>query len=460
MADKHLTELEWRKFAKGKGLKDTPLVKALATLEHAKTASDRADALSEIGKQSAILLKAGKGDQALVDYLGELDKTVEQRLVSAKAEAKREQARAADSEEEGPAVLTTGLITLLKEVLKGQPMQAMVVTDGKRYGVLLSRRALAPTRSKLLKEYLGLTASKPPILGQCIFEAKAVTFALEGEAAGLAKKLKQALLNQTERRWNVRVRGQSPDDVDEDLDAEEEEKREEEIASTGREAAGTAQEEAAAGTGRGLHPASDERAGEDEERRIRERLSALEVGMKEVREAGGRPAAELGGLLDMLEGQLRRGEFDRSRLVLERIESITAEAQEERDQFRARLKELMTGYAAALREVDAQLSAFEQALKRSGDSELKMIGDAGLKWILGEHGPRIAAAIAVVAKAAPAARAEAADKALQAVGACLDYIDDSDEIAACDGNDLGVDMSIHSTLTHALGELGQLLSEV
>lgn len=227
MADKHLTELEWKKFAKGKGYKDAPLVQAIARLEAAKAPADQVQALTDIEKQSDTLRKANKGDKELAGYLDELDKTLSSRLVSAKGAAKMAEAKskgkdseAGEEDEDGPAALTTGLASMLKMVMKEVPMHGMVVTDGKLYGVMLSRRPMAPTRSKLLKDYLQLGAIKPPILAQCIFEKNAVTFVVEQVVGGMAKKIAKALLDQTERRWKVRVRGQDPNDVDEDLEDE------------------------------------------------------------------------------------------------------------------------------------------------------------------------------------------------------------------------------------------------
>ncbi len=229
MADKHLTELEWKRFAKGKGYKDAALAQAMARLEAAKSPAEQVESLAELEKQSQALRKAHKGDKELAGFLDELDKTLASRLTAAKGAAKAEDAKAARSskggngaaeaageEDEGPASLTTGLATMLKLVMKDVPMHAMVLTDGKVYGVMLSKRAIAPARSKLLKEFLELGSAKPPILAECVFEANAITFVVAQEVAGLAKKIKGALLAQTERRWKVRVRGPSGE-VDEDL---------------------------------------------------------------------------------------------------------------------------------------------------------------------------------------------------------------------------------------------------
>jgi hypothetical protein len=52
------------------------------------------------------------------------------------------------------------------------------------------------------------------------FEDQALTFEVKAPAAGLAKRLKTALLAQTDQRLKVRVRGEDPSDVDEDNEDE------------------------------------------------------------------------------------------------------------------------------------------------------------------------------------------------------------------------------------------------
>lgn len=54
-----------------------------------------------------------------------------------------------------------------------------------------------------------------------MFESNAHTFVLEVRVAGLAKRIRQALNEQTGLRLKVRVRGQDSDDVEEDDEAEQ-----------------------------------------------------------------------------------------------------------------------------------------------------------------------------------------------------------------------------------------------
>lgn len=223
MTDKHLTELAWKTFAKSGAYKDAALLKALSALSKAERDGPQAmlDALDDVEKQMKLLRSAHKGNKELTGYLDKVEKAAEaQRKISDKD---LKEAEAADDDEDSPALLTSKLVPLIKQVRKGDVvMKAMIVTTGKDTAVMLSKREIAPTRSKLLKEYLGASGGVRTILGDCLLEANAITFVVQSQAAGLAKTLKAALLAQTELRLMVRVRGQDPDDIDEDGEPEEE----------------------------------------------------------------------------------------------------------------------------------------------------------------------------------------------------------------------------------------------
>ena len=225
MSDKNLTELEWKKFSKGKGFKDAALVKALAALEKAKAPDVQLEALAEIEKQADALRKGNKADKELGAYLDGLDKALDKDRKLADFEA-RKAAKAAESggdeEEETPALLTTKMVPLLRQVRKGESMHVMLGVVGKEVGVLISRRPIAPTRRKLISDYVDAGTLKF-FPGTCVFEENAYTFVMKTQAAGLAKKVKAALLKQVELRLKVRVRGEDPSDIDDDGDPAEEE---------------------------------------------------------------------------------------------------------------------------------------------------------------------------------------------------------------------------------------------
>ena len=219
MSDKNLTELEWKKFAKGRNLKDAALVKALADLERAaKTGPDaQLSALADIEKQADGLRKSAKGDKELAGYLDDLDKALDKQRKLSDLEAKKAaKAVSEDEEEETPALLTTKMVPLLRQVKKGEEMPVLLASTGKEVAVMLSRRAISPSKRKLLTTYLDGGTPKF-FAGTCIFEENTYTFVLKTQAGGLAKKVKAALLKQVELRLRVRVRGEDPNDVDEEL---------------------------------------------------------------------------------------------------------------------------------------------------------------------------------------------------------------------------------------------------
>lgn len=222
-AEKFLNEADWKKFAKGKDYKDAALLKALAALDKAERAGAESQlaALEEVERQGQVLLKSAKGDKELAAYLDGLDKAVDKqrKLLEKLAEAERKQAQKGeeeDEDDESPALLTSQMIPLLRLVPKGETLHALIASTGKELAVLVARRPISPSRRKLLSSHLGASGGVKYFSGECLFEAKAHTFVLDTAAAGLAKKLKAALLKQTELRFKVRVRGPDPGDVDDD----------------------------------------------------------------------------------------------------------------------------------------------------------------------------------------------------------------------------------------------------
>ena len=218
VSDKQLTEQEWKKFAKGKNLKDAALVKAMAELDKAKAPDAQLEALAEIEKQADLLRKANKADKDITAYLDDIDKALGKERKLAEAEAKKAAAQeSSESEdEEEPAQLAVRMVPLMKAVAKGEVLHAMIATEGKEAAVMVSRKSLGAPQRKLLTTALGTTSGVKFIAGECIWEANAHTFVVQSAAAGLARKLREALFKQTQQRFKVRVRGEDPNDVDED----------------------------------------------------------------------------------------------------------------------------------------------------------------------------------------------------------------------------------------------------
>lgn len=209
--EKQLSEAAWKSFANGRGYKDGPLLKALAELAKADPPDAQQSALDAIDKQAEVLLKANKGDKELSAYLGDMDKAV------ARARKAAEQAAAPSrdgDEEDSPALLTSKLIPLIRQVRSGETVYAMVGTAGKSTAVLLSRKPIGTPRKKLLADYLDAKGGVKYLDGQCLLENNALTFVMLGAVGGLAKRLRAALLQQTELILKVRCRGEDGEDDD------------------------------------------------------------------------------------------------------------------------------------------------------------------------------------------------------------------------------------------------------
>ena len=256
MADK-LSESAWTGFTKDllkknpkldelkPKLDDKALLSALKEFDKTDEAKPepRLKALDELIKQIPEQIKAcvkrkkevgdkpfGDAKDKLYELLQEAE-SLHKRVAAHLADAEAEQAakdkekekakgKGDDEEEDSPALLTTKMIPLLRELKKGEVvMPFLLALAGKESVVLVSRRAISPARGKLLKEQMAQPSGIKFIRGECHYEKQALTFVVQSPGAALAKRLRQALLDQTGMRWKVRVRGE--DGVEEE-DGEEE----------------------------------------------------------------------------------------------------------------------------------------------------------------------------------------------------------------------------------------------
>jgi len=220
MGDRTLTELAWRAFAKGRGLKEAPLAKALAELAKVERTGPESvlKALDEVDAQVDELRGAKKSDKELQAYLDKIGKAAASLRSDTKKAAKDAES---EEEEDSPEVLTSKLIPLIRQVRKGDVvMPVLIATVGKDTAVMISRKPISPARGKVLKDYLGTGSGLKFIRGECLQEGNTLTFVVQSQAAGLAKRVSFALFKQTDLRLKVRVRGEA-DDVDEDDEAPE-----------------------------------------------------------------------------------------------------------------------------------------------------------------------------------------------------------------------------------------------
>lgn len=240
---KVLNEAAWKDMlGKSKGVKDNGLLKTLSDCR--KVGDDDHDGaqrvLDEVLKLSAQLKKSkevaalplvGKflseltavADTALRDVAKSRAEVQKNAKAVSEATKKREHDTAKDDDdeeqEESSALLTTKLLPLLRQVAKGERMHALIASTGKQVAVMLSRKPIPPARRKLLADHLGVSGGIKYLVGHCFKEDGATTFALKTEVSGMAKKIKFALLQQTNLRVKLRCRGEDGQtDNDEDGD--------------------------------------------------------------------------------------------------------------------------------------------------------------------------------------------------------------------------------------------------
>ena len=241
---KLLIDSSWKDvLSKNKTLKDNGLLKSLGEIKKLGD-DDHEDAqklLDEIVKLSGQLKKSKEAaaTPAVTKFLAELASaadTAQKDVAKAKAEAdkkgkaeaeakKREEGKKdedEEGEEEASELLTTKMIPLLRDIKKGNhTMHVLVASAGKDVSVLISRKPISPAKRKLLADDLGLSGGIKYFVGHVLKEEGMTTFALKTQVAGMAKKLKIALLAQTGLRVKVRCRGEDGE-TDEDFEAEEE----------------------------------------------------------------------------------------------------------------------------------------------------------------------------------------------------------------------------------------------
>lgn len=453
MADKHLTELEWKRFAKGKDLKDAAFAKALAALEKTGSGADDVAALEEVERQSQALRKGAKGDKAVAGYLDELDDTLGKRLQSARAAAKTRASKAggkggedAAEDEDSPAALTTGLVPLLRQVQKGTTLHSMILTDGgKATAVMLSRREIATTRSKLLKEYLGISAAKPPIVGQCLFEANMITFVVPAEVAGMAKKIKAALLAQTEMRWKVRVRGLDPNVVDEDDESD--------VADV-----------AAAAQPETVPPAPPEPPAQD----LAPLLAAmgkLRPGIQQV--AAARPALK-GDLLAQVaafQAAVQRADAAGAREQLFALAAQVKRIQGELGEAGAsagvvQFEQIHLEWDGAKKAVHERLVSLNAAILADGDDDESRTAAAKLDRVLARFNEGLGDTLDALRNAAPAARGGLAAKAQGIADRYLDYLASDPLVAHVERNPYDIDVGAREQLSSRLNALKGELARI
>ena len=119
-------------------------------------------------------------------------------------------------------LLTSRMLPLLKLAMRGEAMHALVASADNEVAVMLSRKPIAPARRRLLADRLDASGGVKYFSGQCVLDPDtgATTFVLPAQVAGMARKLKRALLGQTGLKVNKvscrDVEGAADHDIEDD----------------------------------------------------------------------------------------------------------------------------------------------------------------------------------------------------------------------------------------------------
>lgn len=356
MADKRLTEMAWKAFAKKHDYKDAALLKALAKLDSAgHDPGKQLEALELIEKEAAALRKANKADKELAGQLDDMDKAADKARSDAQGAIKQAEKEAAESEdEEGPAALTTKLVPLLRAVPKGEVLNAMLAVYGKSVAVLLSRKTLSASAKKVLAAGLPEASGAKYFPAQCLFEANAHTFVMEKRLPSIAKLIKAALLEQTGMRVKVRVRGADPADVEDD----------------GEEAEGGGPPQAEAETHSDPARAGYEKA-----------LAAIEPRVAQALKANVGDSSKIRALSQFAQGKAEAGAFQsalQALLALEPLLGSAAAGAPAATGDAARGGDPMEAFKSRLNTLVPKLKAAVDSGREGGDAQRAKVAEAGV----------------------------------------------------------------------------------
>ena len=210
MVDKVLTEAHWKSTASELGLKDADLPKLLGQLARAEKAGPKEllDALEALDKQRTRLAREHKASKPAQKLFDQMDQAIGSLRKQAQKDLDVQAAAASEDEADSPDLLGSKMVPLLRELRKGElQMPALISTAGRQTAVLIMRRAISTSRHKMMAQALDAAGGVKHIRAQCLLEGGKLTFVVEASASGLAKRIREALLNQTGQRLKVLVRG-------------------------------------------------------------------------------------------------------------------------------------------------------------------------------------------------------------------------------------------------------------
>jgi molybdenum-dependent DNA-binding transcriptional regulator ModE len=469
MAEK-LAKKTWTDFSKEKklDLDDGALLKALDKFEKTDESESEPylvalqEVIEQLKKQVSALAKRKKelGDKpfneakdkvyGLLEVAERLEKDTRKAAEAVKAAGKEE--------EDSPALLTSKMIPLIREVRKGDAvMPALIAVAGKETVVLLSRKAISPARGKLLKEQMTNPGGLKFIRGECLLEDNKLTFVVQAQASGLAKRLTAALLKQTELRLKVRVRGEDPADVEEDGEDE----------GAGASAPGAT---TATGAGSAADDAARKAEAEALKLRFEQRMKGLEGRVAEALRLQQGDVSKIRAVAAFASEKGAAGSYAAALQALDALEKLIAAPVKkpgggdgggtEANSFKTEWAKAFETFRDAIEQVDSQMGALGSACRQSGSAVLQSIADLGLPAVTLNHKTPLMAACIDVTESSDDKVAAAAAKARMAIGDFARHIASSPLVAACDSNPFGVKVSIRGTLVPALQTLNAALRRV
>jgi hypothetical protein len=121
-------------------------------------------------------------------------------------------------------------------------------------------------------------------------------------------------------------------------------------------------------------------------------------------------------------------------------------------------REARQAWDDAIDDVNKQIANLQTALKKTDDSQLHEIAEFGLNGVTGNQRTKLMAVIMELGDGSPERLAKHGGRALERIEALRAHLDSSGQVAVCDRNPFGVQVSIRATLGGALDRMERALA--
>lgn len=313
MADKYLSEKEWKSTSKGTAWKADPLTKALAAFEKADQSgpAEGLKALDEVQKQADLLARSAKGDKPLTSWLGNLDKSIASQRKDydkalAKADKDASKGESEDDEENAGAALLLDPKRLLSQfqMLKRDPQrraQFAFVAGKTESGFTLSPKVAG---RKLFAKLAEALDSKVGTFGLAWLDGATLVLQIDKAMGGVVKKVRAPIKASGFRIAKVVLWDAEGKVLEEDLADEQD------LPPLEGSPADTA-------------PSQEPRGSEDPQKTgYEQRLKALSGPLQQALDGGHPAAAKLRELLDFAKGKASGGQYGAGLQALEALAKL------------------------------------------------------------------------------------------------------------------------------------------